>query len=568
MKTALLNNRYRIIETLGRGGFGQTFLAVDTHMPSGRKCVIKQLQPSVQDSKMQQWVQASFQREAAILEELGEGHAQIPRLYAYFSEAGVFYLVQEWIEGVTLQERAQQKVKLAESEVRAILVSILPVLDYVHSRRIVHRDIKPDNVILRSSDRKPVLIDFGAVKEAIATVIDHQGHTAFSVAVGTPGYMPSEQAAGRPLYSSDLYSLGLTAIYLLTGKSPQQLEIDSRTGEFRWRLEAPQLHSQLATVIDKAIRFHPRDRFASAREMLDALRHQNVSVPTQAVSPRYSSIKAAPPQQPTRTPPRSSTASNRPTQVQTAYVAPSRRRKNNWFPGIILLLLAGIGGIAFAVGFNLFSSGERSQPVASPELVEPELIEPDSPPQAVPSEPKPKAPQRSRSELSPERRPEIFVPEDEPAAVEPPVEEPSPPPQPQASRTAIPTFPTGTSDTQVVAAIGEPTVKSQGYWQDSSAWLYRDVAPDVDLGFLFDTNTGRLRQKEVTLPPSANLDDMQNVLSQLLGGNVPEVAQQGLRRIYNRQNDLRSFEVGDLEGMIQRNQQDRIYIAVWEKDFH
>ncbi|NJL82024.1 MAG: serine/threonine protein kinase, partial [Chloroflexaceae bacterium] len=280
--TTTLNNRYRIEKTLGRGGFGQTFLASDTHMPSGRQCVIKQLQPAVQDPATERWILDCFQREAATLEELGEAHPQIPCLYAYFAEAGQFFLVQEYIPGPTLQQKVRDSGPFSESAVCSLLADILPVLDFVHSRRIIHRDIKPDNIILREKDGKPVLIDFGAVKEAIATVYDNHGRTNHSVAVGTPGYMASEQAAGRPVFSSDLYSLGLTVIYLLTGKHPGQLQADPRTGEILWESETPRLSRALVAVLDRATRFHPRDRYASAREMLEAL--EMAAVPSAAAT--------------------------------------------------------------------------------------------------------------------------------------------------------------------------------------------------------------------------------------------------------------------------------------------
>ena len=302
MTPALLNNRYRIIKTLGAGGFGETFLAEDTQMPSSRRCVIKQLKPVTNNPQMHTLVRDRFQREAAVLEDLGDGSNQIPRLYAYFSEAGQFYLVQEWVEGETLRRKVETSGVMSESSVRALLIGILPVLDFVHSKRIVHRDIKPDNIILRQRDDLPVLIDFGAVKETMGTVVNSAGNTASSIVIGTPGFMPSEQAAGRPMYSSDLYSLALTAIYLLTGKWPQELA-DPLAGEIAWHRHALNVSPSLAAVLDKAIQFTPRERYSTAREMLSALQSSPLPIsptppsppageptePTAAVSPRPTS---------------------------------------------------------------------------------------------------------------------------------------------------------------------------------------------------------------------------------------------------------------------------------------
>lgn len=231
MMTTLLNNRYQIIQVLGAGGFGETFLAEDTYMPSRRRCVIKQLKPVTNDPQMYRLIQQRFQREAATLEALGERSDQIPKLFAYFSENGQFYLVQEWIQGQTLTDKVASVGPLSESAVREILVSLLLVLDYVHSKGIIYRDIKPDNIIIRQSNGQPVLIDFGAVKETMTATINSQGKPTYSIVLGTPGFMAPEQAAGRPIYASDIYSMGMTAIYLLTGKLPQELEIDLHTEE-------------------------------------------------------------------------------------------------------------------------------------------------------------------------------------------------------------------------------------------------------------------------------------------------------------------------------------------------
>ena len=267
----LLNNRYRVIQTLESGGFGETFLAEDTQMPSNRRCVIKQLRPIQNNPQIYHLVQERFKREAAILEDLGGATKQIPTLYAYFQLDGQFYLVQEWIEGDTLTRKVNEQGSLSENAVKEILVNLLTVTEYVHNQRIIHRDIKPDNIILRHRDRKPVLIDFGAIRETMGTVVNSQGNPTSSIVIGTPGYMPSEQAAGRPVYSSDLYSLGITAIYLLTGKQPQELEIDSHTGEILWHSYALNVSPTFAVVIDRAIAYHPRDRYESATAMLEAL---------------------------------------------------------------------------------------------------------------------------------------------------------------------------------------------------------------------------------------------------------------------------------------------------------
>ncbi|MFM2060998.1 MAG: hypothetical protein RLZZ507_668 [Cyanobacteriota bacterium] len=174
----------------------------------------------------------------------------------------------------------QKQGLFTEREIEELFINILPVLDYVHSQKIVHRDIKPDNIIIRHRDNKPVLIDFGAVRESMTTMLNSQGSPTSSIVIGTPGFMSSEQAAGRPVYSSDLYSLGLTAIYLLTGKQPQTLETDPQTGEIIWRHFASAIPPHLAGVIDKSIAYHPRERFSSAREMLNALQNQFYSSST------------------------------------------------------------------------------------------------------------------------------------------------------------------------------------------------------------------------------------------------------------------------------------------------
>jgi serine/threonine-protein kinase len=154
----LLNNRYNVIRSLGSGGFGETFIAEDTQMPSGRWCVIKKLHPISNNPQIYQLIKDRFQREAAILEDLGSQNDQIPTLYAYFVENNNFYLAQELVDGKTLSVTAQSQGIFSESYVKNFSANFLPILDYTHSKQIIHRDIKPDNIIIRQSDDRPVLI--------------------------------------------------------------------------------------------------------------------------------------------------------------------------------------------------------------------------------------------------------------------------------------------------------------------------------------------------------------------------------------------------------------------------
>jgi serine/threonine-protein kinase len=236
--------------------------------------VVKQFKPLTNDPQIYQIAQERFQQEAVVLEKLGDGHKQIPHLYAYFTEEEQFYLVQEFVQGQTLTKRVAEGGLLSEAEARAMLTSLLPVLEYVHQQDIIHRDISPNNIMVRP-DQTPVLIDFGAVKEAVGTTLNSQGQPSGSIVVGTPGFMASEQAAGLPIYSSDLYSLALTAIYAMTGKVPQAFKANLATGEIAWRDHAPSCSDGFAAVLNKAIQYHPRDRYPTAAEMLAALQHIN-----------------------------------------------------------------------------------------------------------------------------------------------------------------------------------------------------------------------------------------------------------------------------------------------------
>lgn len=394
----LISGRYQVLHPLQEGGFGHTFLAEDTQLPSRRRCVVKQLKPIHNDPQLYQLIQERFQREAAIQETLGEACPQIPRLYAYFAEENHFYLVEEWVDGETLRQKVAEVGRFSEAAVRELLQELLSVLEIVHQHQIIHRDIKPDNIILRKRDGKPVLIDFGAVKESMGTVVDSKGQTARSIVIGTEGYMSPEQSAGRPIYASDLYSLGLTAIFLLTGRSPAELYTDPQSGRIEWRSQVPGVSESLARVLDTAIQMQPFERFSSAPSMMQALTadapNNLVYAPTVVSGSRNQTPES----------------SSRPTKV----VAPAAAMPANahsvpvikegaseWIKAV--LIGAGLGGVVLAGLF--FFKGQSPIPVIQPSPLASSSAAP-SPPESPTPTPTPIAASPSPTESVPPPSPE------------------------------------------------------------------------------------------------------------------------------------------------------------------
>ncbi|MEQ8466326.1 protein kinase domain-containing protein [Coleofasciculus sp. E1-EBD-02] len=266
---ALLDQRYQVVQVLGQGGFGHTYLAQDTHRPGNPTCVVKHLKPATSEPDFLQTARRLFNGEAETLEKLGT-HDQIPRLLAYFEDNQEFYLVQDFIAGHPLSVELQPGQRWQEDQVIQLLHEVLSILEFVHSNHVIHRDIKPDNLIRRTIDNQLVLVDFGAVKQVKMPSIMAQAAVSDTVGIGTPGYMPSEQGQGRPRPNSDIYALGMIAIQALTGLSPTQLVEDPETGEIIWQQYA-QVSQGLAIIMTKMVRHYFKYRYQSATEALQAL---------------------------------------------------------------------------------------------------------------------------------------------------------------------------------------------------------------------------------------------------------------------------------------------------------
>jgi serine/threonine-protein kinase len=205
-----------------------------------RQCVVKRLRPASNDPKTLREAKLLFDSEAKALESLGRGHEQTPDLLDYFEDNQEFYLVQELVEGYPLSTLLRDGQQLLEVEVVSILIDVLEVLSFVHQRQVIHRDIKPSNLIRRHKDGKVVLIDFGAVKQVHTQLVVAGGQTTFTRIIGTPDYMPNEQARGRPRFSSDIYALGMTAIEALTGycqANYRKTQVEKSSGRTKYRLD-------------------------------------------------------------------------------------------------------------------------------------------------------------------------------------------------------------------------------------------------------------------------------------------------------------------------------------------
>jgi formylglycine-generating enzyme required for sulfatase activity len=274
----LLKDRYQALELIGQGGFGRTFLARDLDKPSQSYCVIKQFFPTAQGTDNIAKAAQLFAKEAIHLEELGK-HPQIPELFAYFvTEDQQEYLVQEYIAGKNLEDELKSQGVFAENKVKELLIDILNILKFVHEHQVIHRDIKPENIIRRNSDQKLVLVDFGASKMvASPTALNVTG-----TVIGSVQYWAPEQARGKPVFASDLYSLGVTCLYLLTQVDPFQL-FDIHENDWVWRdhLNGNLVSDPLAAILDRLVTIALKKRFESVDQVLEMLGQDvNISIPT------------------------------------------------------------------------------------------------------------------------------------------------------------------------------------------------------------------------------------------------------------------------------------------------
>ena len=285
----VLQERYQIVQSLGAGVFGQTYISVDIEHPNNPKCVEKQLKVTSLQPSFLQDLRLRFLTETRTLKHLGH-HKQIPQLISCFEENERFYLVQEFVEGHSLSaelpENKNSEHLWSENSVVNFLKDVLTVLKYVHSQGVIHCDVKPENLIRRAKDGKLVLIDFGSIqpvdfgKDEVLPI--------YSIPVTSLGYIPPEQFIGQTQLNSDIYALGMIAIQALTGLTPLQLKKHPANNEVLWRSRNTPVSDYVAAVISKMIRYNHQERFTTASDVLEALKQIPVDPASQIIDAEYS----------------------------------------------------------------------------------------------------------------------------------------------------------------------------------------------------------------------------------------------------------------------------------------
>lgn len=301
----LLGDRYIAIKLIGRGNFGRTFLAMDCHQKNNPRCVVKQFFPQYLGT---QKAVALFHQEALRLKELGQ-HEQIPELIEALEQEGWLYFAQAWIEGENLAQELAQIGSFSEIQIRQLLLNLLPVLQFVHEQQVIHRDIKPENIIRRASDRQLYLVDFGAAKLATGTALLRTG-----TIIGSAAYVAPEQLMGKAVFASDLYSLGVTCIHLLTQTEPFDCYSIAQ-GTWVWRdYLSSSISQSLGTVLDKLLEGGTSRRYPSAAAVLKDLHLASADT---AVQPLIHASKIAASKLTTSKKTTASYLSNKPSQQYT-----------------------------------------------------------------------------------------------------------------------------------------------------------------------------------------------------------------------------------------------------------
>jgi serine/threonine-protein kinase len=571
---SLQDGKYILEQPLGQGGFGITFKAV--HRDLGQTVVIKTLTPASHQIPQFTELERRFRDEARRLALCV--HPNIVRVNDFFTEEGIPYLVMDYIPGQTLEEVVFPDHPLPEAIAIHYIRQIGAALQVVHQNGLLHRDVKPQNIILRQSTQEVVLIDFGIAREFTP------GTTQTHTSLVSVGYAPIEQymSQEKRTPATDVYGLAATLYALLTATVPIASILRTRQTLPAPRELQPQISPAVSQAVLRGMAVEVQYRPATVAEWLTLLPNLssigavagvNGAIPNPDIppSPTTAATVAVAPRPANRAVPTPGAATVGPakrtvgTPAKTAAAIPpvQKPQRSNRMAPLLLVGVAIAAAIVGGVSAIIMRSPQTAQ-APEPTLTEtpidfspPEPTQPSLTPEASPS---------------PEPEPE---PEPEPPVAETP--EPSPEPLPSQSQQgtaaalsdrSVPGFGTGTSVAEVQDLLGAPTRSRDGYWPNTRSDLYELVPNQVTLAYIYDKSNERIRQTEASFAQSVDPLIMRVTLNGMLNGSSSEEIEQALGQIRDRQRDSYSFTSGNLEGVIERNDSDRIYIGIWEEDLH
>ncbi|MCU0552490.1 MAG: serine/threonine protein kinase [Leptolyngbya sp. Prado105] len=528
------NGKYTLQEEIGRGGFGITFKAI--HHFLDQTVVIKTLNESLKAEKNFADFQRKFQDEARRLATCV--HPNIVRISDFFLDHDRAYMVMDYIPGKNLEDLVFPDRPMPEAIAIRYIQQIGSALEVVHRNGLLHRDIKPQNIILHEKTQEAILIDFGIAREF--TPNETQTHTQMM----SVGYAPIEQyfAQKKRSPASDVYGLAATLYALVTATIPTASILRDHEPMPEPREIQPTITPELNQVILRGMEMNVVDRPSTISEWLALLPNSSPHVTL---------------------PPKSVTS-------PTVAVMPSREPTVTAKPGLrAVWLLAALSaltltGVAIVI---LWLQSRQSQP---PQITlnSPSPLPSISP---IPSE----TPTPRVSEI-PKPKPSVTAspaptPAPQPVLIDPSLPEPIPPEAPAATQTnpnRVPGFAVGTSEQEVRAALGEPAQTKPGYWQNTRSVLYEVVPDRITLGYLYDRTTNQIRQTEASFAQAVDDLTIQVTVNGMLGSQATPEVIDALKQIYRRKLDRHNFQQGKLKGTIYRNEQDRIYVGVWDADLH
>ncbi|HEY9647600.1 MAG TPA: protein kinase [Chroococcidiopsis sp.] len=603
---SLQSGKYSLDQPLGEGGFGITFKA--THHYLGQTVVIKTLNPSIRNDPRFAQLNERFQDEGRRLAKCV--HPNIVRVSDFFVEEGVPYLVMDYIPGRTLEAVVFPANPLAEAIAIHYIRQIGAALQVVHHNGLLHRDVKPQNIILRDNSQEVVLIDFGIAREFTP------GATQTHTSILSEGYAPVEQymAQAQRTPATDVYGLAATLYAMLTAQIPVASVLRNRQTMPAPRDLRPELSAQINQAVMRGMAVESTYRPPTVAEWLALLPDaqslgaapvatgqpaggSTSAMPTLAVSPRANPTVPAPTPSPAPfpgaspapspvTPGPDPALSNFPTLAvspryggppvtPTAAVPPSpagrSQHRSSALPGLAIL---GVVAIAVISAVAVAAVWLRSQQIATTPSASPSASAPPLPSTA------PSASDRPTPTPSPTPTPDVPDYSPAPAPSPTPIPSPSPPssnspgnsssnPPGNARLTrSVPGIAPGATAEDVQERLGSPSQVGDGYWPNTRTEQYDWVPGLVTLAYIYDRDSNQVKQSEVSFAQAVDPLVIRVALNNMLDGGLNPGIENGLAQVRSRQTNRYTFERRGFEGVIERDSRDRIYVGVWQAGFH